>query len=239
MKKKILFCLIISLAFGVLFGEKVEIDTSKGRPDSPTFKYVRPSEQKDYRFGIIGGAGISTSDFGFAVTEKKTKPVFALGILFDRPLNSYISARIEGLYFYKGFCVKRIEEDKYSSGSKEVVTEANLSYLEFPLLFCVGTKKENLWRHYFLGGFQFSYLLSASYITNSSSGDGSQGDLAEIDNYDYGMIIGAGTTFKGRAFLELRYDMGLKDIMINSKQALMEMKTFKNRTLWLAFGIRR
>ena len=237
MKKKNLFCLIISLAFGVLFAENVEIMEDKS--DYSNFKNVKSPEQKDYRFGIIGGVGISTSDFGFAVTEKKTKSVFSLGVLFDRPLNSYISARIEGLYSYKGFCIKRTEKDEYSSGNKEVVTEANLSYLEFPLLFCIGTKKENLWRHYFLGGFQFSYLLSASYITNSSSGDGSQGDLAEIDNYDYGMIIGAGTTFKGRAFLELRYNMGLKDITINSKQALMEMKTFKNRTLWLAFGIRR
>ncbi len=232
MNRRFFVCLVALLVCGALPGREI-----KDIPVPFGSKYVRLNERTDAAFGLIGGGGISSSKLVYTVTEEKTKFFFTAGALFEKPFTQYSVVRLECLYAYKGFCVERAGYDEYTGESTEINSEVNLSYIEIPLLFCVGTDRLKDISYYLFGGPQYSYLFSASYITNSTSGNGSHGSLMQIDNYDYGVVAGVGVKYKERLFLEFRYDLGLKEVTINSKSALLENKTFKNKTFWLSVGL--
>ncbi len=224
-----LFLLIFALSFAAETG-KNKAQTSKET------SYVRYYKRKPLRVGVFGAGGGSFASSSDMNANMENKFSFALGGLAERPFGKNIFLRLEILFARKGFRARRQELIASMGEVANITNDIVLNYLEFPFLFYYGTDRRETSRFYGFGGLQFSYLVSASYVSNSSLGGGSQGDLSQIDNYDFGLILGVGADLKEEYFCELRYDYGIKDIYVNSENAFLEGKTFHNQTVWLTFG---
>jgi hypothetical protein len=184
------------------------------------------------KFGIKEGINISTqSELGMLWDNNDVKTGFTLGATFDYRFHTVLSLQTELNYKTTGLAY----EMKESSNSKDVNTKYD--YYNIPLLL-KGRFSEQLglgetWTVSFYGGPYYSYLRAAESEIKEN-GVTTVTDYEDVSNSsDYGLIFGgevAKIFNKGELFFDLRYEMGLNDVLENDD--------IKNKVIGIGLGYR-
>ncbi len=184
------------------------------------------------KFGIKEGLNFSTqSELGMLWDNNDMKTGFTLGATFDYRFHKTISLQTELNYKRKGLAYEQNEPD----GKKDI--NNSYDYYNIPLLI-KGRFNEELglteqWSVSFYSGPYYSYLRKAESEVEESGQTIVTDYEDESNNYDWGMVFGgevARVFDKGELFLDLRYEMGLHDVVKNDD--------IKNKVIGLAIGYR-
>lgn len=148
------------------------------------------------QFGIKGGANISSiSDDGF--NDAKSKVGFNAGVFMNAPLAESFSIQPEVLYNRLGSKLGEINGDNVN---------LNLDYISVPLMFQYNATPQ----FYLEAGPQFSFLTSAK-VKNSGNDNESDDIKKYMNNFDFGVGLGAGYYFTQNIGLTARYVAGFTD----------------------------
>jgi hypothetical protein len=184
------------------------------------------------KFGIKEGINISTqSELGMLWDNNDIKTGFTLGATFDYRFHTVLSLQTELNYKTTGLAY----EMKESSNSKDVNTKYD--YYNIPLLLKARFSEQlglgETWTVSFYGGPYYSYLRAAESKIKEN-GVTTVTDYEDFSNSsDYGLIFGgevAKIFNKGELFFDLRYEMGLNDVLENDD--------IKNKVIGIGLGYR-
>jgi len=155
--------------------------------------------------GVMGGITFSWPDeisIG-GVPEAHWESTFRTGAIAGCAVgfsSKYLALEIDGLFFQKGCRIENFYWDIFRG-----YTYYRLDEISFPLLFKINLLSGT--SPYFLGGYEFSFILS-------HKGDGK--DLTqETKKTDSSLILGVGfrqKIEKGYFYIEGRYQMGLQPL---------------------------
>lgn len=184
------------------------------------------------KFGIKEGLNLSTqSELGMLWDNNDMKTGFTLGATFDYRFHKTISLQTELNYKRKGLAYEQNE-----SGSKKDINNS-YDYYNIPLLL-KGRFTEELgltekWMVSFYSGPYYSYLRKAESEVKESGQTIVTNYEEESNNSDWGMVFGgevARVFTKGELFFDLRYEMGLNDVVKD--------EDIKNKVIGLGIGYR-
>lgn len=163
------------------------------------------SHSGNFLFGIKAGPNISSLS-GDAIYNYSSKPGFHLGLAMDIPYSDKLSVQPEVFISLQG-----------SGGF--FLEDLNFWYINVPVM-----GKYNIWDVLFIeAGPQLSYLLSSNLEGNAFGGGTT---LDATNKIDFGFGIGAGYKLNDNLYFQLRYNMGLINVIKDV--------TSKNRTLQLS-----
>ena len=184
------------------------------------------------KLGIKESINFTTqSELGMLWENNDIKTGFTLGATIDYRFHKTISLLTELNYKREGLVYERDE----STGKSKV--NRNYDYYSIPILI-KGRFSDELalpdeWMVSFFAGPYYSYLRSAdneeqvSGITTVTNYD------EESNQSDYGMVLGgevARVFEKGELYLDMRYEMGLSDVVKNDD--------IKNKVIGIGLGYR-
>lgn len=183
------------------------------------------------KFGVKTGLNLSTqSELGMLWDNNDMKIGYSIGATFDYRFHSAISLQSEINYQTTGLSYKNNSENP-----QEVVTDYD--YYNIPLLL-KGRFSDQLglsekWTVSFYGGPYYSYLRSAE-IESKNNGITTSDDYDDFSNSsDWGLVLGGEVSrniSKGELFFDLRYEMGLTDVLDNDD--------IKNKIIGIGLGYR-
>lgn len=91
---------------------------------------------------------------------------FNVGLIGDLRINDYFNLRFEpGLYISK----RELQYDFSTTNPSDLLREVNSTYIHFPLLLKVGTKRINNFKPFVVGGFSTSLNLSSNQDGDDNS----------------------------------------------------------------------
>jgi len=188
--------------------------------------------QSQIKFGIKEGINLTTqSKLGMLWDNNDIKTGFTLGASIDYRFHKTISLQAEINYKREGMAYEKTE----AAGKYKV--NHDYDYYNIPVLI-KGRFNEELglndkWLVSFFGGPYYSYLHKAE-AEIESAGLTTVSDIEdESHNSDWGMVYGgevARVFDKGELFFDLRYEMGLSNIMKDDD--------IKNKVLGIGIGYR-
>ncbi len=167
---------------------------------------VSAAHSQEFSFiGVTGGITYSWPDeisIGGA-PENHWESTFRTGAIAGLAVgysSQYLTLEIDGLFFQKGCRIKNFYWDEFGG-----YTDYRLNEISFPLLFKINLLSGT--SPYFLGGYEFSFVLSHK---------GYGRDLTpETKKTDSSLIIGVGfrkKIEKGFFYVEGRYHLGLQHL---------------------------
>lgn len=184
------------------------------------------------KFGVKTGLNLSTqSELGMLWDNNDIKTGFTIGATFDYRFHSVLSIQSELNYKTTGLAY---EHNNSESKSK---VNSDYDYYNIPVLL-KGRFNDQLglndkWMVSFYGGPYYSYLKSAEYEIEEN-GTTTTDDYKDFSNKsDWGLVFGGEVTRKinkGEIFFDLRYEMGLTDVLKNDD--------IKNKVIGLGLGYR-
>ncbi|MEO9531344.1 MAG: outer membrane beta-barrel protein [Crocinitomicaceae bacterium] len=202
----------------------------------PTFDY------KHLHFGFALGG--NTSDFRYqinpdsaytdsisSITVKK-QPGFNLGIIGSWDIHESVHIRfIPSISFQERLFSYTFYEDK-ELRRKENRLES--TYLDFPLLLKLRSKRLNNFAAYAIGGFQYSLDLASQKDVEQSDID----PIVKIKQHDWQYQVGGGFDFWLPYFklgLELKISNGIKNVAIQDNTFFMDpLASLKTKVWWFS-----
>ena len=202
----------------------------------PTFDY------KHLHFGFALGG--NTSDFRYqinpdsaytdsisSITVKK-QPGFNLGIIGSWDIHESVHIRfIPSISFQERLFSYTFYEDK-ELRRKENRLES--TYLDFPLLLKLRSKRLNNFAAYAIGGFQYSLDLASQKDVEQSDID----PIVKIKQHDWQYQVGGGFDFWLPYFklgLELKISNGVKNVAIQDNTFFMDpLASLKTKVWWFS-----
>jgi Outer membrane protein beta-barrel domain len=223
---------LLSLLFcGVGFGQRY------GR-NYPSF------DRKKLHFGFA--LGINTSDFRYSLNPDssftdsitniivKKQPGFNLGIIGSWDIHETVHIRfIPSLSFQERlFTYSYWDKSKQSVLTRENRLES--TYLDFPLMLKLRTKRINNFAAYALGGFQYSLDLASQKDVDQALGE----PIVKIQQHDWQYQVGGGFDFFLPYFkfgLELKLSNGIKNVVIQDNSFFMDpLSSLKTKVWWFS-----
>ena len=169
------------------------------------------AQKRKIRFGERAGLNISSINFDdsddFGEVESRTG--FHIGGFLEIPISKKLSIQPEIIFSTQGFVIPEREIFDVVTPLSEL--KNNYDYLNIPIIV----------KFYVYEGFsiqagpQFSFLTSAEQeSTNDFTGTISQ-DVSEfINNVDFGLNFGLGYQLGFGLFIDIRYNLGLRDVFV-------------------------
>lgn len=151
------------------------------------------------QFGIKGGMNVSSINSEGDFNDSKSKIGFNAGVFMNAPIAKDFSIQPEVLY-------SRVGAKAGSVGSKDI--NFNLDYISVPLMFQYNATPE----FYLEAGPQFSFLTSAKV---KYDGKETENYKDYMNNFDFGLGLGAGYYFTPNIGVTARYVAGFSDITKN------------------------
>ena len=164
------------------------------------------------QFGIKGGMNVSSINDGGNFNDSKSKIGFNAGVFMNAPIAQDFSIQPEVLYNRLGAKVGNISDKNINF---------NLDYISVPVMFQYNATPE----FYLEAGPQMSFLTSAKmkYEENESR------DVKEyMNNFDFGMGLGAGYYFTPNVGLTARYVAGFSDVTKDNSDVSANAKNRNN-----------
>jgi hypothetical protein len=194
---------------------------------------IMPSvAQAQFALGAKVGMNSSTqANLGQLTYDNEFKVGTQAGLQVEYRFHSIFALQLEGNYISKG-CKTGIDEN---SGGNDIIR--NFDYINIPVLFKarfddeLGLSEKR--RIFLYAGPYYSSLLSATdHLDSKNVSEATKiEDVAESS--DYGLSFGGGLSFVlntgNEIFLDLRYDMGLTDIISTDN-------SLRNKTIGLSVG---
>lgn len=219
--------LICSVGFGQRFGKNY-----------PQF------DRKKFHFGFA--LGFNTSDFRYTVNldssvtdsitniEIRRQPGFNLGIISSWDIHETVHLRfVPSISFQE----RLFTYQYYDLDKKEYLTRDNRlesTYLDFPLMLKLRTKRINNFAAYALGGFQYSLDLASQKDVDQSLGD----PIVKIQQHDWAYQVGGGFDFWLPYFkfgIELKLSNGIKNVVIQDNTFFMDpLASLKTQVWWFS-----
>lgn len=202
--KKCLFIILIFIFASGAYAQQIKLN---GGITISSYSQRWPSE-----FYWAENAGLSRSPF----MNDKTRFLGGVGIEFA--LNDKISVEIDGMYFQRGSAFT------FYTTVYEIITEAYyMNGISFPLL--IKARFFPPLYPYFIGGSEFSFILSHSRTTTvTGEFEGirvSSEDILEYTKkFDFGLVLGIGFEMKVSkvsCFLEGRLNFGQRNLFTSNE----------------------
>lgn len=201
-------------------------------------------DRKKVHFGFT--LGINTSDFRYDVNMDSTgidsitnivvkkQPGFNLGIISSWDIHETVHLRfIPSLSFQE----RQFTYTYYNRVQKEYMTLENRlesTYLDFPLLLKLRTKRINNFAAYAIGGFQYSLDLASQKDVDQTLGE----PIVKIRQHDWSYQAGGGFDFWLPYFkfgIELKISNGIKNLTIPDGTFFMRpMESLKSKVWWFS-----
>jgi hypothetical protein len=207
--------------------------------DNPKAQVTKQSP-KIYLKGGLNLADVVIKDNEDNYSEDiKSKLGFHTGLTAEFPINEIVS--IEPGLFFKAKGIKNEVSESYQGVSYKTSTNANLNYLDIPVVAKASHKMGNLTAYGSLGpylGFGLSgrSKMEETYNGETQStdekikwGSGSDDDLKRLD---YGLTAGAGIEVNNIQ-IGLSYDLGLANISADTNNGMQTKVRCFNITLGL------
>lgn len=219
--------LVSSIGYGQKFGKNY-----------PSF------DRKKVHFGFA--LGFNTSDFRYslnldsAVTDSitniniKKQPGFNLGIISSWDIHETVHIRfVPSLSFQERLFTYQF----YDTKKGELATVNNRlesTYLDFPIMLKLRTKRINNFAAYALGGMQYSLDLASQKDVDQSLGD----PIVKIQQHDFSYQFGGGFDFWLPYFkfgIELKVSNGIKNVIIQDNTFFMDpLSSLKSKVWWFS-----
>lgn len=219
------------LCSGVVFGQRY----GKNYPDF---------DRKFVHFGFT--LGFNTSDFRYtlnpdsAFTDSITnisvrkQPGFNLGIISSWDIHETVHLRfIPSLSFQERLFMYSF----YNEFSKDIEIRENRlesTYLDFPLLLKLRTKRINNFAAYAIGGIQYSLDLASQKDVDQALGE----PIVKIRQHDWSYQAGGGFDFWLPYFkfgIELKISNGIKNVIIQDNTFFMSpLESLKTKVWWFS-----
>jgi hypothetical protein len=204
---------------------------------------------------IIPKAGLSLSKIASEEDdEMKSKIGLILGLGLNFQVNDMFSVQPELQFVQKGFRI----DYSYSFGgyTEEVKSDIAINYLEIPILVKTTFGSDNF--KFFLNagpsiGFglggkaktEFSFSDGVDDFSGSSNGKvkfGDEPDSNEEDIYfdnrmDFGVQLGGGFLIAKKVMVDIRYGLGLSNLMKKEDGMTAEEAKSKNRVIQFTVGV--
>lgn len=201
-------------------------------------------DRKKIHFGFA--LGVNTSDFRYqvnldsAITDSitnitiKKQPGFNLGIISSWDIHETVHIRFvpslsfqERLFTYQYY-------DKNMKQYSMLENRLESTYLDFPLMLKLRTKRINNFAAYALGGFQYSLDLASQKDVDQALGD----PIVKIQQHDFSYQVGGGFDFWLPYFkfgLELKISNGIKNVTIQDNTFFMDpLSSLKSKVWWFS-----
>jgi hypothetical protein len=183
-------------------------------------------------FGIKAGINSSAqAEFGNLYDGDSYKPGLVVGARAGFSFTKVISVSTEIIYQNKG------SRCNYDLTGKQVDLIRDFHYLNIPLLINAGFSKqiglEPSWEMYGCFGPYFGKLLDAKDYSSNKEISEQPKLIDQAKDTDYGLVFGIGASHKVKSFdvyTEIRYDMGLSEIMKTDNQ-------LRNKIIALTIGV--
>jgi opacity protein-like surface antigen len=158
------------------------------------------------KYGIRAGGNVTNTSVTTATNfDAKSKLGIAIGGAATYEQSAALSFTSELQYSMKG---NKIEN---STLATKVTETFKYNYLSVPVYATYKLPQTVAgFRFHALAGGYASYILSAK-SKKDSSGAKDQ-DVKTISDSDYGLLAGVGATYNGNVSVDLRYELGLKEI---------------------------
>lgn len=150
------------------------------------------------QFGIKAGMNVSSINSEGDFNDSKSKIGFNAGVFMNAPIAKDFSIQPEVLY-------NRVGTKIASVGDKDI--NFNLDYISVPVMFQYNATPE----FYLEAGPQFGFLTSAKVKKET------QDYKDYMNNFDFGLGLGAGYYFTPNVGLTARYVAGFSDISKNGE----------------------
>jgi hypothetical protein len=221
----IVLCLLSSSGFSQRYGKNY-----------PTFDY------KHFHFGFALGG--NTSDFSYQINPDssytdsissitiKKQPGFNLGIIASWDIHESVHIRfIPSISFQERFFSYTFYEDKVL---KRKENRLESTYLDFPLLLKLRSKRLNNFAAYAIGGLQYSLDLASQKDVEQSDVD----PIVKIKQHDWQYQVGGGFDFWLPYFklgLELKVSNGIRNVAIQDNTFFMApLASLKSKVWWFS-----
>jgi hypothetical protein len=199
-------------------------------------------DRKHLHFGFALGA--NTSDFRYELNSStaikdsitniviRKQPGFNLGIISSWDIHETVHIRfIPSLSFQERlFTYQYWEKGEVSTLENRLES----TYLDFPLLLKLRTKRINNFAAFALGGMQYSLDLASQEDVDQSLGD----PIVKIKKHDWAYQVGGGFDFWLPYFklgLELKISNGLKNVSIQDNSFFMDpLASLKSKVWWFS-----
>jgi hypothetical protein len=202
----------------------------------PTFDY------KHVHFGFA--LGVNTSDFRYTLNSDtsftdsitninvRRQPGFNLGIISSWDIHETVHLRFVPSLSFQERLFTYSYWDKGEISTRENRLES--TYLDFPLMLKLRTKRINNFAAYALGGFQYSLDLASQEDVDQSLGE----PIVKIQKHDWQYQVGGGFDFWLPYFkfgLELKISNGIKNVTINDGSFFMDpIASLRSKVWWFS-----
>ncbi|MEI6434822.1 MAG: porin family protein [Bacteroidota bacterium] len=222
-----------------VFVYKIE-EVEKITKEQASVSIVKKNEvsNKGFSLGLKAGINLSSwSNIDISDPSKKVSKLgFQGGFVGKIGFNKYLAVQMELLFAQKGLKVKAT-----ASG---VTAKAwyTVNYFEIPLLikFSIPAGPVMIFANV---GPSLGIGLSAKFATDPDAGYNTTINFEEggLQRFDFGLLFGAGAGLKvgkGELFLDLRYGLGISDVMDASSDAKNDpdYTKYSNRNFGIAVG---
>ena len=165
------------------------------------------------QFGIKGGMNVSSLSEDASLSDQKSKIGFNAGLFMNAPLAANFSIQPEIIYTQMGDKADATILGTNYSGSR------NLDYVSLPVMFQYNATPS----FYLEAGPEFGLLVSAkNKLKNETTGDliaTSDDYKDDLNNFNFGLGLGAGYYFTPNVGLTARYVAGFTDIYKDGQNA--------------------
>lgn len=208
-------------------------------------RYGKNYPSFDYKHLHFGFAlGINTSDFRYTINPDSTfadsitnisikkQPGFNLGIIGSWDIHETVHLRFVPSLSFQERLFTYTYYDKGEMLNMENRLES--TYLDFPLMLKLRTKRINNFAAYALGGFQYSLDLASQEDVDQSLGE----PIVKIKKHDWQYQAGGGFDFWLPYFkfgIELKISNGIKNVTINDGTFFMSpLASLKSKVWWFS-----
>lgn len=225
------------LILSVLLSISLNLSAQRYGKNYPSFDY------KHLHFGFALGG--NTSDFRYQINPDssftdsitsitiKKQPGFNLGIIGSWDIDETVHIRfIPSISFQERYFQYSYINDKGEHRSRDNRLES--TYLDFPLMLKLRSKRLNNFAAYALGGFQYSLDLASQKDVDQTLGD----PIVKIKQHDWQYQVGGGFDFWLPYFklgLELKISNGVRNVAIQDNSFFMDpLASLKTKVWWFS-----
>lgn len=194
------------------------------------FGFALGGNTSDFRYQIKPDSAYADSLAGISIRKQ---PGFNLGIIGSWDIDETFHVRfIPSISFQERYFRYDYYNDKNEIRSRENRLES--TYLDFPLLLKLRSKRLNNFAAYGIGGFQYSLDLASQEDVDQTLGE----PIVKIQKHDFQYQVGGGFDFWLPYFkfgIELKISNGIRNVVIQDNSFFMDpLASLKSKVWWFS-----
>ncbi|UKN02834.1 PorT family protein [Paracrocinitomix mangrovi] len=231
MKKLSLFILLSVFFCGVGWGQRFGKNYPRFDNKKVHFGFTLGFNTSNFRYTLNADSSNIDSITNISIDKQ---PGFNLGIISSWDIHETVHLRFIPSLSFQERLFTYTYWNKQTSSMEQRENRLESTYLDFPLLLKLRTKRINNFAAYAIGGMQYSYDLASQKDVDQQLGD----PIVKIEAHDWSYQAGGGFDFWLPYFkfgIELKISNGIKNVSIQDHSFFMDpLSSLKTKVWWFS-----